>query len=76
MTNLLRKPVATSGKVHDISPTDANWGGYVGFALYDLQPGETASDITGDREIILVMVEGKAKVKAADQDWGASWVSD
>ncbi|MBP8939920.1 MAG: 5-deoxy-glucuronate isomerase, partial [Agrobacterium sp.] len=38
MTSLLRKPVATSGKVHDITPQSADWG-YVGFGLYRLKPG-------------------------------------
>nr|MDH4414232.1 5-deoxy-glucuronate isomerase [Rhizobium sp.] len=33
MTDLLRKPVAKSGKVHDITPASAGWG-YVGFGLY------------------------------------------
>ena len=69
MTNLQRKPTAKSGKVHDITPDSAEWG-YVGFALYDLQPGETAAEATGDREVILVLVEGKAKVSAAGKEWG------
>ena len=69
MPQLLLKPTATSGKVHDITPQSAEWG-YVGFTLYDLQPGETAAAQTGDREVILVVVEGKAKVYAAGADWG------
>lgn len=69
MTDLLCKPIAKTGKVHDITPQSANWG-YVGFTLYDLQPGDTASEQTGDREIILVMVEGKATVRAAGKEWG------
>ena len=56
MTSLLRKPVATSGKVHDITPQSADWG-YVGFGLYRLKPGETAAENTGDTEVILVLVE-------------------
>lgn len=55
MTHLLRKPVATTGKVHDITPQTAGWS-YVGFGLYHLKAGETASEPTGDREVILVMV--------------------
>lgn len=66
---LLRKPTATSGKVHDITPASAGWG-YVGFGLYHLAPGETASEITGDCEVILVVVEGKVALTGAGQDWG------
>lgn len=66
---LLRKPTAPRGKVHDITPETANWG-YVGFALYRLEPGDTASEATGDNEAILVIVEGKAHVTASGQDWG------
>ncbi len=66
---LLRKPTATHGKVHDITPQSAGWG-YVGFGLYRLRAGETAAEATGDREVILVLVEGRARVQAAGQDWG------
>ena len=69
MTYLLRKPVATTGKVHDITPDSAGWS-YVGFGLYHLKAGETASEPTGDCEVILVMVEGKAHITGADCDWG------
>ncbi len=69
MGNLLRKPAGTNGKVHDITPENAGWD-YVGFGLYHLNAGERASELTGDREIILVMVEGKASITGAGQDWG------
>ncbi|WP_425100343.1 5-deoxy-glucuronate isomerase [Tropicibacter sp. S64] len=75
MSDLLRKPIGTSGRVHNITvenakgPTSPDWA-YVGFDLYRLAAGETAADACGDREIILVMVEGKAKVTGAGRDWG------
>ena len=69
MRNLLRKPTGSVGKVHDITPESAGWR-YVGFSLYHLRPGETAAEATGDREVILVVVEGKASLSGADQDWG------
>lgn len=69
MTHLLRKPSGTSGKVHDITPATANWG-YVGFGLYHLKAGETASENSGDREVILVLVEGLAEISAAGQEFG------
>ncbi len=40
------------------------------FALYHLRAGDSAAEVTGDREVILVLVEGKAHVTSAGQDWG------
>jgi len=69
MADLLKKPVGTSGKVHDIPPASAGWQ-YVGFGLFHLKAGDLAAEDTGDNEVILVMVEGKAQVTGAGQDWG------
>ena len=69
MPTLLHCPFGQHGKVHDITPQSAGWR-YVGFALYRLRAGDTASELTGNREAILVMVEGKATVTAAGRDWG------
>ncbi len=69
MSGLLHRPFGTHGKVHDITPATAGWR-YVGFALYRLRAGESAAEATGGREAILVMVEGKAAIRAAGQDWG------
>ncbi|TYC75738.1 5-deoxy-glucuronate isomerase [Stappia sp. BW2] len=69
MSHLLVKPSGTSGKVHDITPESARWG-YVGFGLYHLEAGQSASEDTGDKEVILVLVEGKASISAGDEDFG------
>ena len=69
MTDLHRKPTGATGKVHDITATSAGWQ-YVGFGLYRLAPGETAAEATGDREVILVLVEGKAEITAGGNDFG------
>ena len=69
MPDLLRRPLGTHGKVHDITPQSADWD-YVGFAVYRLRAGETAAEVTGDSEVMLVMVEGNAQVSGAGQDWG------
>jgi 5-deoxy-glucuronate isomerase len=69
MTDLLRKPFGMHGKVHEITPQTAGWR-YVGFGLYRLRPGDVISEQTGDTEVILVMVEGKARFTGAGQDWG------
>ncbi len=69
MVSLLRRPSGTRGKVHDITPEGAGWK-YVGFGLYHLAPGERAAEATGEREVILVLVEGRAHIRAAGQDFG------
>jgi len=69
MTKLLLKPSGTAGKVHDITPQSAGWT-YVGFGLYRLAAGETATEPTGENEVILVLVEGKAAISVAGSDLG------
>ncbi len=69
MVDLLRKPTGDRGKIHAITPDSAGWG-HVGFSLYRLEPGDVAAEATGDREVILVLVEGRAQIAAAGQDWG------
>ncbi|MEK6217255.1 MAG: 5-deoxy-glucuronate isomerase [Boseongicola sp.] len=61
MSPLLRKPSGIAGKVHDITPASANWG-YVGFGLYRLSAGGSVGEHTGDREAIIVLVEGRAEL--------------
>ncbi|MFO1144161.1 MAG: 5-deoxy-glucuronate isomerase [Amaricoccus sp.] len=69
MSSLLIRPAGNRGKVHDITPQSAGWG-YVGFGLYRLAAGETVAEPTGSNEVILVLVEGKARVGAGDRDFG------
>ena len=69
MIRLLRKPFGIHGKVHEITSSSAGWR-YVGFSLWRLRVGETVSEATGDCEVILVMVEGKARLAADGRDWG------
>ena len=69
MAELLRKPFGTRGKVHEITPASAGWR-YVGFSLYRLRAGDVAAEHTGTTEVILVLVEGKAKITGAGRDWG------
>jgi len=68
MPNLLRKPFGTR-KIHQITPESAGWR-YVGFSLYALRAGDTAAEATGGREVILVVVEGKTRIRGAGRDWG------
>ena len=69
MPDLKRRPKGTAGHVHQITPDSAGWG-YVGFDLYRLAPGEEAAQSTGDREVILVLVEGHARVTGGGVDFG------
>jgi 5-deoxy-glucuronate isomerase len=69
MSHLLRKAFGQHGKVHQITPQDAGWR-HVGFALYRLRAGDSVAEATGANEVILVMVEGKARIEGAGQDWG------
>lgn len=69
MTTLLRKPKGRRGRVHQITPADAGWS-YAGFDLYRLDAGDVAQDATGGREVILVLVEGKAAIAGGGHDFG------
>lgn len=64
MSPRLREPFGTHGKVHEITAQPAGWR-YVGFSLYRLREGERAAEATGVNEAILVMIEGKAAIRAA-----------
>lgn len=69
MPDLLVKPAGDHGRVVHITPESAGWT-YVGFDLQKLGPGETLSAETGDREICLVLISGKAAIRAGGQDFG------
>ncbi|MCB1500936.1 MAG: 5-deoxy-glucuronate isomerase [Bauldia sp.] len=57
-------------RVIRVTPESAGWE-YVGFDLYKLDAGETARGETGDREVCLVFISGKAAVTAGDEDFGS-----
>ena len=59
------RPSGTRGKVHEVTPASAGWS-WVGFGLYRLVAGETVAEPTGGTEVILVLVEGRARVGAGD----------
>ncbi len=75
MSPLLRRPLSETGLIHDVTvenargPLSPDWA-YVGFSVHRLNPGETVTQETGEREVILVMVEGRAHVRAAGGDFG------
>jgi 5-deoxy-glucuronate isomerase len=69
MPKLLVKPKASHGLIHDVTPENAGWT-YVGFSVYRLKAGETATEQTGDREACLVWLTGKGKASASGEDFG------
>ncbi len=54
-----------AGLVQAISPESAGWS-YVGFQVFDLKQGQKLKQETGDQEVCLVLVGGKASVKTRD----------
>lgn len=66
---LLRKPRWGDKKLHEITRQNAGWG-YVGFGLYRLDADDEISELTGDTEVIVVLVEGRARIRTDAQDFG------
>ena len=69
MAYLLCKPRGNHGKIHDITPQSAGWQ-FVSFSLYHLNEGESISEFNKDKEVLIVMVEGKAQFFGVDNEWG------
>ncbi len=67
MPDLLVRPSApdASGNTVRITPQSAGWG-HVGFETYQLETGDRISAETGDREVCLVLVSGRATITAGD----------
>lgn len=70
MTHLLARPndADAQGRVHSITPESANWS-YVGFDYYHLRSGQSLQRATGDREVCLVLMTGRADASAGGQSW-------
>ena len=68
---LLLRPAApdAEGRIHHVTPATAAWT-YVGFDAHDLADGATLARDTGDREVCIVMIAGRARVSAGDRDFG------
>lgn len=63
------RPRADKGLVQDVTPESAGWT-YVGFKLFKLDAGEISKAETGDREVCLVLVSGKARISVDGEDFG------
>jgi 5-deoxy-glucuronate isomerase len=69
MPNLLLKPRAAQGLVHDVTPASAGWS-HVGFAVNRLGPGERLTGGGDGRETCIVLLAGRARVTAGGTDFG------
>lgn len=69
MSNLLIKPSGRHGRTIHVTPETAGWT-YVGFDIIQLAAGEATSAQTGDREVCLVLIGGKARIAAGDLKTG------
>jgi 5-deoxy-glucuronate isomerase len=69
MSRLKLKPSGTAGCVQHVTPETAGWT-YVGFDLHRLSPGQQLAAPTGEREVCLVLVSGRARVTAGGHDFG------
>ncbi|MEQ8710305.1 MAG: 5-deoxy-glucuronate isomerase [Rhodospirillales bacterium] len=67
MSSLLVKPLPRSetGQRHCITPVTANWH-YVGFELFEMKAGDKLNRQTGDREVCLVTVLGRATISTGE----------
>jgi 5-deoxy-glucuronate isomerase len=70
MTSLLSRMQApnSEGRIQNITPESADWK-YVGFDFFKLKAGQSLQRDTGDREVCLVLVSGKASVKTLHESW-------
>jgi 5-deoxy-glucuronate isomerase len=57
-----------NGLLLSITPESAGWC-YVGFEIYRLEAGQKLRQATGDREVCMVLLSGKANVTTADNSW-------
>ncbi|HZG60976.1 MAG TPA: 5-deoxy-glucuronate isomerase [Anoxybacillus sp.] len=56
------------GKILSVTPESAGWR-YVGFEVYTLEKGQTLKKETGDQEVCIVLLSGKANVSTINEKW-------
>jgi 5-deoxy-glucuronate isomerase len=72
MSRLLVRPTAPDGdgRVVRVTPESANWN-FVGFEVFHLKAGQSLARDTGEREVCLVLVTGRADVASDKESWPA-----
>jgi len=68
VTQLRIRPNRVRASAIHVTPESAGWR-YVGFDLHRLKAGESARAETGGREVCLVLIFGRAAVKAAGEEF-------
>ncbi|AZN42771.1 5-deoxy-glucuronate isomerase [Paenibacillus albus] len=71
MSKLIVKPAEQpdeNGRLLAITPESAGWE-YVGFEVVRLEAGESLKQATGDLEVCIVLLSGKADVKTKAKEW-------
>jgi 5-deoxy-glucuronate isomerase len=63
-----RREADQEGNTLSITPESAGWE-YVGFQVYTLQKGQTLKKETGDQEVCIVLLSGKAHVTTKIEKW-------
>jgi 5-deoxy-glucuronate isomerase len=56
------------GKVLSVTPESAGWK-YVGFEVYNLEKGQALIKETGDQEVCIVFLNGRANVSTKNNKW-------
>jgi 5-deoxy-glucuronate isomerase len=69
VSSLLVRPSSPDGVIVSVSPESAGWS-YVSFEVLRLGARPIARD-TGDRELCLVVVEGRCSVRSDHGDWSS-----
>ncbi|MFT4940932.1 MAG: 5-deoxy-glucuronate isomerase [Bermanella sp.] len=57
-----------NGCIQNITPASANWA-YVGFEVRKLSAGQQMSYPTGEQEVCMVIISGKADVNTKEESW-------
>jgi 5-deoxy-glucuronate isomerase len=76
--HLLRRPrsrEAATGLVQSIDPADAGWR-YVGFAVHELEAGQSLRREADDHEVTVVALEGSLDVRAGERSFEALGTRD
>jgi 5-deoxy-glucuronate isomerase len=63
-----RERPAADGAIVSVTPDSAGWG-HVGFEVLDLRDGDVAERETGPRELCLVAVAGRCRVRSSHGEW-------
>lgn len=70
MSYLLRLPnvSADDAALQRISPEDAGWE-FVGFSVFKVGPGQTIQQSSGNNELCIVLLSGKADIQSRHEKW-------